>query len=734
MAKFPIFLQYDAVDCGPTCLRMICKFYGRDFSLETLRTKSFINREGVSLHGISDAAESIGFNTIAVKVNYDTIKTDVPLPCIAHVGQRHFIVIYKITADRVYTADPGVGLIKYTKKEFLEIWESNTDQSEGGILLLLQPTESLFENKGETTNERKQGLQYLFKYLRQYKKIIFQLLIGLLGASVIQFLFPFFTQMIADVGIHQKNINFIYLILIGQLFLFLSRNFIEFIRRWLLLHLSTRINISIISDFLYKLMKLPLSYFEGKFFGDTLQRIEDHSRIERFLSTSTLNIFFSMLTFAVFSFLLAYYNITIFFVFIFFSTLYLIFILFFLKRRKIIDYKRFSVLAENQTGIHQLLSGMQEIKLNNCEKRKRWEWETIQGRLFELNIGSTKLSQYQEAGALFINELKNLIIIFLSAKAVISGQISFGMMLSIQYIIGALNSPLAEFIHFITDFQNAKMSLDRIGEIHTLDSEDHHLENKQPQDYDVIEKQYDIHLKNVSFYYEGPRSKIILDKINLTIPSGKITAIVGASGSGKTTLLKLILKFYKPYSGDILVGDLHLNDIETPYWRSRCGVVMQDGYIFNDTIENNIALSDENINVKKLENATIVANAKEFIDNLPLGLKTKLGTNGSGLSQGQKQRLLIARAVYKNPSIIFFDEATSSLDSRNERIISENLDNFFHGRTAVIIAHRLSTVKHADCIVVMDNGAIVESGTHYELVEKKGYYYNLVKNQLELSK
>ncbi|MCW3116299.1 MAG: apxIB 3, partial [Chitinophagaceae bacterium] len=622
---------------------------------------------------------------------------------------------------------------RYSKKEFLQIWESSPETPETGILLLLQPTEMFFAKSGEGANERKQGIAYLLKYLVQYRKIIVQLVLGLLVASVILFLFPFFTQLIADVGIRQKDIGFIYLVLIGQLFLFLSRNVIEFIRRWLLLHLSTRINISIISDFLFKLMKLPLSYFDGKYLGDTLQRIEDHSRIERFLSTSTLNIFFSMLTFLVFSVLLAYDNLTIFGVFILFSALYLAFILIFLQRRKVIDYKRFSVLAENQTGIHQLLAGMQEIKLNNCEKRKRWEWEAIQGKLFGLNIASTKLSQYQEAGSLFINELKNLLITFLSAKAVINGQISFGMMLSIQYIIGALNAPLSEFIHFITDFQNAKMSLDRIGEIHTLESEDANLQlQSAPVRRGLGHTK--IVLKNVDFYYEGPRSRKVLNNINLTIPAGKITAIVGASGSGKTTILKLILKFYQPYSGEISAGGLSLQQLETSEWRSRCGVVMQDGYIFTDTIENNIALSDESPDTHRLNHALHIANAKEFVDHLPLGIKTKLGNNGAGLSQGQKQRLLIARAVYKNPEIILFDEATSSLDASNERIISENLDKFFHGRTAVIIAHRLSTVKNADNIIVIDNGQIVEFGTHQRLVEQSGYYFNLIKNQLELSK
>jgi ATP-binding cassette subfamily B protein len=733
--KFPSYLQYDTVDCGPTCLQMICKYYGRQISIETLRERSFINREGISLHGITDAAESLGFDTIAIKISVDQIFTEVPLPCIAHVNQAHFVIIYKVEKGTIYTADPGIGRVKYTKDEFCKIWNANNDD-EGmesqGILMLLAPSDELFESfKDDYAQDRTTGVKYLLTHFKKHRKILVQLFMGLLAASIIQFLFPLFTQLIVDVGINQKNVPFLYLILFGQMFLFLSSNVIDFVRRWLLLHLSTRINISIISDFLFKLMSLPLSYFDGKFMGDTLQRIEDHSRIERFLSTSTLTTFFSILTFLVFSVLLANYNLTIFGIFIFFSSVYLLFILKFLKYRKIIDYKRFSVQAENQTGIHQLLVGMQEIKLNNCEKRKRWEWEGIQGRLFTLNIDSTKLSQMQEAGALFINEFKNLLITFLSAKAVISGDITFGMMLSIQYIIGALNAPLSDFVHFITDFQNAKISLDRIGEIHTLKSEDDR--SAMPAiPLQLDENDSTLYLNGISFYYEGPRSPKVLDNVNIEITAGKVTAIVGTSGSGKTTLLKLLLKFYDPYEGNITAGKIEIKNMASDIWRSKCGVVMQDGYIFNDTIEANVAISSDTIDYDRLQNAITIANAKEFIDLLPLGLKTKVGNSGVGLSMGQKQRLLIARAVYKNPKYIFFDEATSALDANNEKIISDNLNTFFTGRTAVVIAHRLSTVKNANQIIVMDRGRVVETGNHNILIKNKGFYYNLVKNQLEL--
>ena len=726
---FPLFLQYDTVDCGPTCLQMICKYYGKQISIETLRERSFINREGISLHGLSDAAASLGFDTLAVNVGIEDLLESVPLPCVGHVNQGHFVVVYKRTKKHIYTADPGIGHVKYTIDEFAKIWGSGQSETISGVLMLIAPTDTLFADVIEDNNrDRKTGISYLIGHFKHHRKILTQLFIGLTAASIIQFLFPFFTQLIVDVGINQKNVPFLYLILFGQLFLFLSSNVIDFVRRWLLLHLSTRINISIISEFLSKLMALPLAYFDGKFMGDTLQRIEDHSRIERFLSSSTLSTIFSVISFIVFSVLLLHYNLLIFCVFIFFSTLYLTFILKFLKYKKVIDYKRFSVQAENQTGIHQLLVGMQEIKLNNCERKKRWEWEEVQGRLFKLNIDSTKLTQIQEAGALFINEFKNLLITFLSAKAVISGDITFGMMLSVQYIIGALNRPLSDFVSFITDFQNAKLSLDRIGEIHHLRSEDEGMVVKSSK----MECAQTISLNNVSFYYEGPRSPKVLDNVNLAIPAGKVTAIVGSSGSGKTTLLKLLLKFYQPYQGEINAGDTNLIGVPSDLWRSKCGVVMQDGYIFNDTIENNIAISSDVIDYDLLQKAMTISNSAEFINQLPLGLKTKIGNNGVGLSHGQKQRLLIARAVYKNPMYIFFDEATSALDANNEKLISDNLDNFFNGRTAVIIAHRLSTVKNAHQIIVMDKGKIVETGNHASLINAKGYYFNLVKNQLEL--
>jgi ATP-binding cassette, subfamily B, bacterial len=727
MAQFPFYKQYDKMDCGPSCLRMIAKHFGKIYTLQSLREASKISKEGVSLLGISEAAENIGFRTLAVKVTYQKLFEDAPTPFIVHWRQSHFIVVHKLTANKVSVADPAKGLIIYTKEEFCQAWVSDiTNGADEGVALLVEPTPKFFEAEDE--QGKSMGFGLLFSYLFSYKKLLFQLVLGLLVGSGLQLIFPFLTQSVVDIGINTKNINFIYLVLAAQLILFLSRTAVEFIRSWILLHISTRINISILSDFLIKLMRLPLSFFDVKMFGDIMQRIGDHHRIEAFLTNQSLSVLFSLFNLLVFGVVLATYNLPIFLVFLVGSILYSLWVSLFLKYRRILDFKRFDISSKNQSALVQLINGMQEIKLANAEKPFRWQWERIQARLFRLSLKGLAYSQYQQAGAFFLNEGKNIIITFLAAKAVIDGQMTLGAMLSVQYIIGQLNSPIEQLIQFMQTYQDAKISLERLNEIHEMSDE----EPIDKQMISILPEKKSLTIQNLSYTYPGAGNEPVLENINLTIPQGKTTAIVGMSGSGKTTFLKLLLKFYEANSGEIKIGEASLTNMSHQFWRSQCGVVMQEGFVFSDTIARNIAVGIDNIDIVRLLNAVKVANIQEFIEGLPLGYNTKIGAEGNGISQGQKQRLLIARAVYKNPEFMFFDEATNSLDANNEAIILNNLKAFLLNKTVVVVAHRLSTVKNADKIVVLEKGKVVEEGTHEQLSILKGKYFELVKNQLEL--
>ncbi len=728
MAKFPFFKQAEQKDCGPTCLKMIAKYYGRDIGIQNLRDWAETTREGSSLLGLGEAAEKLGFHSIGVKLSYNKL-ADVPLPCILHWKEEHFVVLYKIKKHKTYISDPAYSLINYETEEFIKLWiGSNADiNTEEGVALLIEPTATFYDHEKKNDRKEKFNISFLSHYLIKYKKFILQLAIGLLAGSLLQLIVPFLTQSIVDVGIQNQDINFIYLILFAQLFLFLGRTALEVIRGWILLHLSTRINISLVSDFFIKLMNLPMAFFDSKMTGDLMQRIGDHKRIEKLLTTSSLNVLFSMVNFFIFGFVLAYYNLQIFAIFLLGSCLYFGWVLFFFKKRKELDHKRFSELSKEQSKVVELINGMQEIKLHNAERRLRWNWEYVQARLFRVEMKSLALEQTQTVGSSFINELKNILITVLSAKLVIDGEITLGMMVAISYIVGQLNAPVSQMIGFFRDVQDAKISLNRLGEIHNLEDEENTSEKKILH----LPKNADLKLVDVSFRYLGGLDPV-LKNLNLTIPANKITAIVGVSGSGKTTLMKLLLRFYEPNSGKISIGSNNLNKMAQKVWREHCGVVMQEGYIFNDTIAQNIAVGADMIDEKRLRNSVKIANIQDYIAGLPLGFNTKIGLEGTGLSTGQKQRLLIARAVYKNPDFLFFDEATSALDANNEKKIMENLDGFFVDKTVVIIAHRLSTVKNASQIVVLDNGKIVEIGNHKELTKQKGSYYNLVKNQLEL--
>lgn len=718
------------MDCGPTCLRMIAKHYGRSISIEKLRRLCETNKIGSSISGLTDAAENIGFRTLAVKIDFINLLENAPLPCIVYWNEKHFVVIYKIKKNKVYVADPAHGTLTFSTRDFLDNWigKHSSENTEEGIVLLLEPTPK-FNTPEEDDTHTYKGLSFFARYLKGYRKLIVQLGLGLLAGSILQLIFPFLTQSIVDIGIQNKDIHFLYLILFGQLFIFIGRSSIDIIRSWILLHLSARINISLVSDFLIKLMKLPISFFDVKQTGDIMQRIDDHKRIEFLLTNQTLNVLFSAFNFIVFGIVLSIYSVPVFLIFLLGTIIYFAWISFFMKKRKDLDYKQFSQMGSETGKVLELIGGMQEIKLHNAERRKRWSWEFVQIRLFKIKIKGLKLEQIQSNGSSIINECKNILINFYTAKLVIDGQLTLGMMLSVSYIIGQLNAPVSQFLQFLFSFQNARISLERLAEIHSLEDEEPVNSPKLTE----LPEDKSITFDGVNFSYVGFPNPV-LKNINLTIEANKITAIVGASGSGKTTLMKLLLRFYEINSGVIRIGKTDINEISNYVWRENSGAVMQEGYIFNDTIANNIAISDEIIDKERLKNAVHIANIGDFIDDLPLKFNTPIGSEGVGLSGGQKQRILIARAVYKNPSFLFFDEATSALDANNEKVIMNNLDEFFQGRTAVVIAHRLSTVMNADKIVVLEKGEVIEEGTHSELIELKGSYFNLVKNQLELEK
>lgn len=721
------YKQPDEMACGATCLRIIAKHYGKNHTIKELSQVSGTTREGANFQGLSDAAEKIGFRTLGAKVPFDKLVEDAPLPCIAHWNQNHFVVIHKINKGKIYIADPAHGLLIYSKDEFIKSWVS--DGKDEGVLLLLETTPDFYTDKFDSkTKENKQSFSFLFSYLKSHRKAILQLMIGLLAGSLLQLIFPFLTQSIVDIGVQNRDINFIYLILFAQLMVFFGRTTIEIIRNYILMHVSSRINISLVSDFFVKLMKLPISYFDTKMTGDIMQRINDNNRIEGFLTGSSLNTLFSAFNFIIFSGVLAFYSLKIFIVFLVGTLFYFLWITFFLKRRADLDYKRFNQSSQNQSKVMELINGMQEIKLHNAERQKRWQWEVLQVKLFKVNLKGLSLTTAQNSGSQLINELKNIIITFLAAKLVLDGQVTLGMMLSISYITGQLNAPVMEMVSFVQHWQDAKLSLERLSEIHNKEDEEP-FNNELTDDFETNSS---FHIQKVSFKYEGIGNDLVLKNLSIHIPANKITAIVGSSGSGKTTLMKLLLKFYDPTDGAINLENTNLKNISSKAWRDKCGVVMQEGYIFNDTIANNIAVGVDVIDKERLKQAALTANIVEFIDNLPLGYNTKIGMEGIGISTGQKQRILIARAVYKNPDYLFFDEATSALDANNEKIIMNNLSEFFKGKTVVVIAHRLSTVKNADQIIVLEKGQITEKGHHNDLTTKRGIYYELVKNQLEL--
>lgn len=726
--RFEWVKQHDSMQCGVSCLAMICRYYRRNYSLEYLDGFCHANIAGVSMLGIAEGAQSVGLDVMTVAASTDELK-EIVLPCILHWHQNHFVVLYGISKNGKYyrVADPGKGLITYTRRELESHWISSViDGDSTGTVMQLTPGKNFYDNDCESTIQ-KRSFRFLFGYLKQYRKYFIQIILGLLLGCLLQLIMPFLTQSIVDIGIKYKDIGFIWLVLLGELMIVIGRTATDFIRRWLLLHISMRINISLVSDFFIKLLKLPMAFFDTKLMGDLLQRIGDHSRVQNFLTGQVLNVVFTFLSFVIFGVVLFIYDKIIFAIFAGGSVCYGLWISSFLRKRKVLDYELFELQAINQNKTYQFITSMQEIKLQDCERRRRWEWEDAQADLFRVQMKSLKLQQTQEAGSIFINEVKNILITVFAATAVINGQITLGTMLAIQYIVGQLNAPVEQFMSFIYSLQDVKISLERINEIHEGKNE----ESTESQ-VKSFNSEKSVRIEHVDFKYDPHVLKKTLEDVSFNIPEGKVTAIVGASGSGKITLIKLMLGYYPVMSGSIFIAGRNINEYNLKWWRRHCGVVMQDGVIFSESIARNIAVDDGDIDVARLEQAANIANIHNYVMGLPLKYNTLIGRDGIGLSQGQKQRILIARAVYKNPDFIFLDEATNALDAKNERVIVENLYEFYKGRTVVVVAHRLSTVRNADQIIVVDGGKIVEIGNHSSLIGRRGAYYHLVKNQLEL--
>jgi len=736
--KFPFYKQLDSSDCGATCLKMIANHYGRYFEVSVLREYCYLDRGGSPLLGVNDAAERIGFRCMGVKSTFDKFAAGKILPCIVHWRNDHYVVVYKAKikkkngqwTGKIYVADPGFGRMVYSVQEFLEGWISDTEDGERkGIFLLLVPTLDFFHPDIHSGKNPKVKLGYFYSYIKPYKKAFVQVILGMLIGLLFSFILPFLSQSVVDLGIMNNNLNFVYLVLASQLILAISELGIGFIQSWIFLHVSSRISIALISDFIAKILNLPMRFFTTKSTGDLMQRIGDHGRIQSFFTGTTLGVFFSFLSFFVFAIILGYYNIRMLLIFVAGHTLYVTWVMLFLKIRRELDYKYFDKASRNQSSLIEIITGAEEIKLSGAEQKMRNKWESIQAELFKLGMRGLSISQIQTVGSFFFSNVTNITLSALSAYLVISGEITLGMMMALSYILGQLKGPVGAFIGFVHALQDARISIERLGEVHLQKDENQDNEHKVSE---LSPQSRDIYLKNVTFGYYGEKIAPVLKNISIVIPNNKITAIVGESGSGKTTLVKLLLGYFEPLEGEILIGNTNLKNLNTKYWRSQCSAVMQDGFVFSTTVAENIAVGAEIIDKEQLYEASVIANFHNFVEQMPMGYNTKIGETGSGISQGQKQRLLIARSVYRNPSFIFLDEATNALDANNEKTVIDNLNRFLSKRTAVIVAHRLSTVKHADQIIVMDKGLVAETGTHQELLEIKGVYYNLIKNQLEL--
>lgn len=721
--SFPIDRQMDSQDCGPACLKMIAKYFGRFYSLQYLRDKCSIGKNGVSMLDLSNGAESIGLRTLAVKITIDQLVTDIPLPVILYWKESHYIVVYKTSKKSVYVADPAKGIIKYSKEEFVEGWYLNEESI--GVALAVEPTADFRKTEKQKEISAKYFssiLSYFMPYKQSFGVVFFIMLI----VTLLQGILPFISKAVIDVGIKTHDIKFINMILFGNVAILFSITIFNVIRDWVLLHVTSRVNISMISDYLIKLMNLPVAFFENKLLGDILQRAQDHERIRNFIMNNFLSLVFSILTFIIFGLILLWYSSTIFWVFMAGSVLYVGWVLIFLHVRKKLDWEYFEIMSKDQSFWVETITAIDDIKIANYEKQRRWKWEEIQAQLYFINKKVMSITNAQNLGSQFIDNIKNMAIVFLCALAVIKGEITFGVMISTQFILGMLNAPLASFINFIISAQYAKISFMRMNEIKQLPDESEMLNASESV---ILPEGLDVKLSNVAFQYSSS-SNPVLKNINLIIPEGKVTAIVGGSGSGKSTLLKLLLRLYKTSYGNITVGGVNMNNINLHQWRSMCGVVMQDGKMFSDTVLNNIVLDDDKIDYEKVRKVCKIAQIDSEIDQMPKGYNTKIGENGRGLSGGQKQRILIARALYREPKFLFLDEATNALDGVNEQKVVAALKESFIKKTVIVVAHRLSTIKSADQIVVLDNGYIVEVGSHEQLITyQHGIYTQLVASQ-----
>lgn len=722
LRRFPVEYQMDSQDCGPASLKIIAKHFGRFYSLQYLRDKCGLSKEGVSLLDLTIGAESIGLRSLPIKCAMNDIIHEVPLPAIIHWNNNHFVVVYHTTKKYVFVSDPSKGLIKYAHEEFKKGWYKKGEKM--GVLLAVEPMAD-FKQTAQQRRVHIKSFANILNYFVPYKRSFSLLFMIMLVVTLLQGVLPFISKAVIDVGIKTQDISFINMILIGNISILFSITIFNIVRDWILLHITSRINISLISDYLIKLMRLPVTFFENKILGDILQRARDHERIRSFIMNNSLAMVFSTLTFIIFGIILLIYNKIIFFIFLFGSVLYVLWVLLFLSIRKKLDWEYFEIVSKDQSYWVETVAAIQDIKTCNYEKHRRWKWEEIQARLYRVNKRVLTVTNTQNLGAQFIENIKNMAIVFYCAKAVIAGEITFGVMISTQFIIGMLNGPLSQYINFIISAQYAKISFLRINEIRQLDDEEEALSVGSSC---IIPESRDLRLANIGFQYHS-NSPMVLQYVNLTIPQNKVTAIVGGSGSGKSTLLKLLLRLYTPSYGDITIGNMNVKNINLRTWRKMCAVVMQDGKMFSDTILNNIVLDDERIDYENVRNACRIAQFEEEVNQMPKGYETVIGETGRGLSGGQKQRLLIARALYRNPDFLFLDEATNSLDAVNESKIVAALNDAFKGRTVVVVAHRLSTIKNADQIIVLNKGFVAEIGNHDSLMEKKGFYYDLVYSQ-----